>query len=321
MRQALAAAVVMANIVASISLAQEPSIAPVPPPIEVAAAPVRTAASASAATLTQYVIKCQLYTPTSGAEPKLLAAPSIVVTEGHEGHLAIEGERPFVTGVKIGADGSSASPVITRIREGIQAKVTVTALDDEQVLVDAAFTVATINKVEMLQAKNADAPVTESPILSTTGWRTVRTVRVGESIELKEPSKSGESTETLIATIQVDPLGADEAAITPIGAAGKPKDNKPESPVYTVVYSVEDLLAPYTRTVANEELQDSDFVLVMDMILSNALAEWPEGTTMRPITDKRALVISQTQHGHEEIARILRDSRDNVALIEQHLRK
>lgn len=314
-------AIVLTILTASSVLAQEPSIAPVPPPIKVAAAPFRPASADRTGTLTQYIVECELHAPSGDGQAKFLHAPSIVVTDGQEGHIAVEGERSFITGIRSSADGGAVQPVISSLREGMQAMVLVTTLGEEYALVDVSFTISTIEKVNVIKAKDQNSPATESPQLSTTGWRLVRTISLGESIELTDQSTVEGATGKVVATIKVDRLGAEEAAITPIAVNEQTQQAQQKSTMYAVAYSVEDLLAPYAQAKPEEELQDSDYVLVMNMILSEALAKWPVGATIRPVAEQRTLIISQTRSGHQQIAKYLRDHRDNVALIEQHLRR
>ncbi|WP_425398779.1 hypothetical protein [Aeoliella sp.] len=307
MRFVLAVALVSMGLF-SPTEAQEPAILPAPPAEAIVApAPQNSPPSPVAK---QYVIKCEIFAQDAKEESKLLAAPHIVVTDGQEGHIATQAELPFVTGMR-SSDSGEVKPLVTRMREGTTGTVTVQSLEDEKVHVDASFSVSHVARTDTLQGSTKGTPATQAPLLKTDAWRVVRTLELGESIEIRDTIQ-GETPGQLIAKLSVDRIGADEAAITPIGAA-EPPATESAKPVHTVVYAVGDLLEENARNLPSEKLQHTDFVLVMDMILSEAAVEWNNDTSLRCHPKKRMLVISQTQEGHEEIANLLRDKRTHVA--------
>lgn len=316
MRQVIALALVLTGLFSPTSAADEPAILPAPA-AEVVATPAPLPEVKPSPVAKQFVIKCELYAQDAQANAKLLDVPHIVVTDGQEGHIATEGERPFVTAVLPG-DNGEVKPVITRIREGTTGTVTVQSLDDEKVHVDVSFSVSNVAHTDVLQGPEEGAPATQAPMLKTDAWRVVRTLVLGQTIEIRD-NMGGQNGGQLIAKLTVDSIGADEAAITPIGATELAAPAGEDATVYTKVYSVGDLLEDYARELPTEELKPSDFVLVMAMIAKESSAEWNDTTAIRCFPEKRSVVISQTQKGHDEITSLLRDKRTHVAAAKELL--
>lgn len=317
MRLAMALALVSTGLFPLTSAADEPAILPAPK-AEVITTPAALPETQPSPVAKQFVIKCEIYAQDAKTKSKLVAAPHIVVTDGQEGHIATECERPFITAVRP-SDTGEIKPVITCIREGTTGTVKVQSLDDQKAHVDISFSVSNVAHTDVLQGPEKGAPATQAPMLKTDAWRVVRTLELGQTIEIRD-NQEGEPAGPLIAKLTVDSIGADEAAITPIGAT-EPAVDENAQPVYAEVYSVGDLLEDYARELPSQELQATDFVLVMDMIVNEAVVEWTDETEMRCFPEKRSIVIHQTQQGHEEIASLLRDKRTNVAAAREMLRR
>ncbi|MCO6048118.1 type II and III secretion system protein [Aeoliella sp. ICT_H6.2] len=318
MRLAIALALVSTGLFSLTSEADEPAILPAPA-VEVLSTSAPTPEVLPSPVAKQFVIKCELYAQDAKSETKLVSAPHIVVTDGQEGHIATEAERPFVTAVRPGESGE-VKPVVTRIREGTTGKVTVQTLDDEHAHVDVSFSVSNVARTDVLEGSPEGGPATQAPMLKTSAWRVVRTLELGETIEIRD-TKSGEEAGRLVAKLTVDSIGADEAAITPIGATEPGAAEVIAQEVFTEVYVVDDLLEDYAKELPTEKLQHTDFVLVMDLILQEAVVEWTDETAMRCYPEKRALVISQTREGHREIKSALQDKRNHVAAAKALLRR
>ncbi len=264
----------------------------------------------------QYVIRCELIRFDEQGKPKPLAAPSIMLTEGQEGEISIQGERPFVTGVRR-TEGGNTAHVVTKLTEGLTGKFTVTAIDGDSVHLDASITRLTINENEADVDPAADGTPIHSPVQNSAGWRVVRCVRIGESIIV-----TGKSTNPMegeyIAKLVIDRLSADEASITPIlTSEAAPDDNTDSTEFVTIVYQVGDLLARSAQDEGLDRLEDIDFMPVIDLVLSEALVTWPEEAQIRPFPKNGSLVVSQTQEAHQIIRRVLRDKRDNVAALKR----
>lgn len=256
---------------------------------------------------TQFVVKCELFGTNASSESQPLSAPSLVVLEGQEGTIAVEGERPFVTGVR--NLGDSEEPIVTKLREGHRCKVTVIALNEDKVHIDASVSISEITRVESL----AD---TQAPTVSTRSLRTAQCAAFGQPVEVYDQL---EDSKQLIARIVIDRPGIEEAAITPISAADG--DAAKDGEVYTVVYAVDDLLEGYAQDLSANELKPSDFVLLTETLRQQADIEWPEGCSMQPFTANRSLVVSQTHAGHQKIRGVLEERRTNVADARKLLRR
>jgi hypothetical protein len=248
---------------------------------------------------TQFVVKCELFGTTADGESRPVAAPSLLVLEGQEGTIAVEGERPFVTGVRKTAD--TEEPLVTKLREGHRCKVTVVTMDEHRVHVDASVSISQISRIETLAE-------TQSPTVSTRSWRTAQCTEFGQPVEVHDWS---EGSPRLVARIVINRPGIEDAAITPISAADG--DATDDSEVYTVVYAVDDLLEQYAQDLSVDQLKPSDFVLLTEMLRKQAGIEWPKGSSMQPFTANRSLVVSQTRAGHQKISELIEEKRTNVA--------
>ncbi len=264
----------------------------------------------------QYVIKCELNCVDAEGRSKPLAAPNIMVTEGQEGQITIQGERPFVTGVRRTRDGST-TPVVTKLSEGLTGRFTVTSLDAETVHLDLSISQQSIDAVEEIADPATAGSQLQAPVQCSTGWRVVRAVSIGEAIVVTN-KPTGETSKQFTIKFKVDRLSADEAAITPIGASD-PQETDAAQLVWNT-YNVVDLLEPQIQITALDKLSDVDFVPVVDLVLSEAMVDWPEDAQVRPDPEHGHLLIHQTQEAHEKIGRLLRDKRDNIAAVEKLLR-
>jgi hypothetical protein len=268
---------------------------------------------AAGTTAVQYVIKCELTRVDADGNSKPLAAPTIVLSEGHEGQISVQGERPFVTGVRRTTDGTT-TPVVTKLSEGLTGRFTVTSLDSETVHVDASISQQSIDEVEEIVDPASEGDALQAPVQCSTGWRVVRAVSIGESITvLGKPAGAANSEFTI--KFKVDRLSADEAAITPIRAAESEATER--APLVWNTYNVVDLLEPDAQVRGIDKLSDADFVPLVDLVISEALVEWPDDAVIRPDAEYGRLVINQTQEAHLKIGQLLRDKRDNIAAVKR----
>lgn len=287
----------------------------------------------------QFVVRCTFNERQTTGETQTVAAPTITVREGQPATCSTLSQTPFVTGVRQVEDGE-AEPVVTIVNEGSTVEVVVTPLSETQVQIDASYQHCSICNVEEVTSPatsdNASPATTQAPQVCTQRSRIVRSVTLGDTIEVKCPTqcckqagkaktcceepakcqddaccKSEACCQSSVGTtvkLTVEAVDQHEAAITPITAS----EEKP-APVYPVTYQVGDLLEQYAQEKSNEELQEADFVAVIDSVLTDALVKWNDETEIHTDAKRRALVISQTQAGHERISQVLSEKRDHVA--------
>lgn len=306
MKSAIFLALVSITFAAS-GRGQDGTILPAPAPRVATAQPVAPQV-ANPTTSPQYVIKCQLFRQNAQGKTVELSAPTLMVTEGQQGQIAIQGQLPFVTGIKASQAGGDATPVVTQITEGTVGSVTIASLNEDRVQVDAEFSVSNIVKVDTIESNDSTTPVTQAPRVLTKGWRVVQSLTLGNTIDILD------AEDHTVAKLTVDRLSADEAAITPIGAAEPATDAVDLNPaMVTRVYAVSELLEDYAKHLDDDQLQPSDFVLVLDRIRELEGVEWPRGTRVTSVPARRAVSITHTAAGHAQISTLLEEERTFVA--------
>lgn len=290
----------------------------------------------------QFVVRCTFNERQTTGETQTVAAPSITVREGQPATCSTLSQTPFVTGVRQLKDGE-AEPVVTIVSEGSTVEVVVTPLGETQVQIDASYQHCSVCNVEEVTSPatsdNATPATTQAPQVCTQRSRIVRSVTLGDTIEVKcptqcckqagkaktcceQPAKCQDddccksdaccqSSAGTIVKLTVEAVDQHEAAITPITASEDEEQASDE--VYVVVYQVGDLLEEYAKAKPSEDLVDADFVPVIDTVLSDALVNWDDETTIRAYPRNQGLVIAQTRKGHERISQVLSEKRDHVA--------
>lgn len=300
-------AIVSAGLLPTFAAAQQVLPAPVRPE-QPRIATALPAAPANPATSPQYVIKCRLFRENSAGKTVQVSAPALVVTEGQQGQIAIQGQRPFVTGIRASQAGGDATPVVTQITEGTVGSVTIASLADDRVQVDAEFSQSTIAKVETVASSDSNTPSTQAPRVMTNGWRVVQSIALGGEIDILD------AQDNTLAKLTVDRLSADDAAITPISSAETPStEGQKPTGLYTVYYAVDELLEAYAKLLDDDQLQPSDFVLVMDTIRGLEGIEWPAGTQLESVPARRSVAITHHAEGHAQISTLLEEERTFVA--------
>ncbi len=268
----------------------------------------------------QFVVRCQLVTDQGADNAKIISSPRIVVHEGQSATVSMQTETPFVTGIRKDREGL-LDPIITNLKAGIELTVMVTPLDGKRVQVDAMVQHATIDKVEevTIPAGDGENNTTTLQTLESVvhARRLVRTLSLGETVELRCGPSSTQAD--LTAQLTIDEINPNEAAITPLTATDP--ETEDDQKLYTVVYSVADLLEPYAVEKTDAELVDSDFIPIIDTLLRAPLTTWPAEAGIQAHPAKRAIAITQSQQGHEKIAKTLRDERDDVAEVHKLLRR
>lgn len=95
-------------------------------------------------------------------------------------------QRPFVTGAlecdKTAAGEASYQPILTALDQGNSVEVTIKPLDKQHVQLDASFSFTTIDEPEAVAVGERN---TQAVTNNTITQRVVRTVRLGETCELK----------------------------------------------------------------------------------------------------------------------------------------
>lgn len=278
----------------------------------------------------QYIVRCTFTQPQDDQQDKPLAAPAITVREGQPATCSTLSQSPFVTGVRKDTDGT-VEPVVTILDEGSTVEVVVTSLGDTQVQIDASYEQSTICDVQQITNPALDEEsgtrTTQAPQVCTQTCRIIRSVTLGDTVEVECPAaccKAGKRCQekccpssTAVVKFTVEAVEEDEAAITPIAD----EETDEAQRVYVVLYQVGDLLEEYAKAKADEELDDSDFIAVIDSVLTDAIVEWGDETAIRPAPENRGLVIAQTRQAHERISQVLREKRDHVADVKKLIRR
>lgn len=268
-----------------------------------------------------FVVDCRLNPIVDGKTEKTISNPRVTVPAGEKATIAIQTQSPFVTGTRDNSAGSN-EPVVTVLTAGIDAEVQVTALDDQSVQVDVAIKHTKISDVQEIESPSDPEQTLQAPVTSAHEIRTVRAVRLGEKVEVSCGCPCCKSPEKMMLEITVDEVDPEEAAITPLSAADARKaEIEDNHKFFTDVYIVAGLLEPHAIKKRDEELEEADFLPIIETVLREALVSWPEDAAIRPWTKKRALEITQTRKGHLEISQVLRDKRDHMADVQKLLRR
>lgn len=118
------------------------------------------------------------------------ASQKIIAIEDQPAKLERLSQRPFVTGAlevdqKTAAGEASYQPIVTALDQGNSVEVTIKSLDENHVQLDASFSFTRIAEPkEIAVGKRNTQAVTNSTITR----RVVRTVRLGEKLELPIPA-------------------------------------------------------------------------------------------------------------------------------------
>jgi len=132
-----------------------------------------------------------------------IRTPGMIVTEGRPAKLEKTSQSPFVTGAqKVGQTktGTNAyQPIITVLNEGYTVEVTIKALDEQHVQLDARFGWEYISSVETV---TFGEHTTQSPTNNSITQRVVRAVRLGDTLKLEIPAFGNEKPMTFEYTIR-----------------------------------------------------------------------------------------------------------------------
>lgn len=271
-----------------------------------------------------YIVKCRVTSEDGTKEKTVLSRPAIMVAEGEKASCSIHSSSPFVTGLKSTGEHKT-QPVITVLDNGINLEVEVTSLRENEVQLDAKVETTSVGKVEMVPSavnKEGEQPATfQAPEQCFHARRKVRAVKLGESVIIKcdcECSSCNVPKNTVV-RLTVEEKRTDLAAITPLPVDSKKAKSQA---YYSVIYSVGDLLEPYTLQDNRIAVEPADFLPVIDSLLTEAGCDWPSEAGIHPVANSMSVVISQTQEGHEKIADYLQKKRDVFAeVVDKILRK
>jgi len=182
MRLAILSSIVF-TVLATTTTAVEPETLPVSTPVN--HSPTVQAGER------QFVVRCTFNELQATGETNTLAAPAITVREGQPATCSTLSQRPFVTGVRQPTDGD-VEPVVTIVNEGSTVEVVVTPLSDTQVQIDASYQQCSICNVDEVTSPatsdNSTPPTTQAPQVCTQSSRVIRSVTLGDTIEVTCPT-------------------------------------------------------------------------------------------------------------------------------------
>ncbi len=123
----------------------------------------------------------------------IVRLPRIIFTENRTAKIVSLQTTPFVTSVEIlkGPLDVASQPIITALDEGHTVEVKVTAVDDEYVQLDARISFLKIDSVETDTVGGSTThggSTTQAPIHDNITRRVVRTVKLGETLQLNIPA-------------------------------------------------------------------------------------------------------------------------------------
>ncbi|MBN2024643.1 MAG: hypothetical protein JW809_17835 [Pirellulales bacterium] len=225
----------------------------------------------------------------------VLSAPTITVLDGQSAFVSDCSASPFVVAV------SDGKPRVRTVREGLVIQVRPSFQKKDAIRLDIAITLSRLRNVKKVTAPdraNGTPTTLQIPEVETTEMATSAEVAEDKSLllgGLNTTDRDGKD-QSMLVLFRVMPKTARPAPPAP---AAPPVENDLR---LTVLYRVGNL-------VAEGDVTEADFEPLIGLITSTIAPDsWggaPQGGIIRPMVDKRSILVMHTQAVHEQIVDLL----------------